>query len=140
MNFEDFIRKNLVRKASSDVELAKSLIAESGKILIVIKELNPNDTNATVLMRECYEAFRQICEAIAVHKGYKIYSHEAITSFIAEILNEKEIAEVFDRYRKIRNSINYYGTPISVEEVQKALVEIPKYIEVLKKKYLINLQ
>ncbi|MBI2558891.1 hypothetical protein HYW20_06215 [Candidatus Woesearchaeota archaeon] len=138
MNFEDFIRRNLVRKATSDTELAKSLITESYKILKVIKELNPSDANATLLMRECYESFRQICEAIAVYKGYKIYSHEAITAFIAEILNEKEIAESFDRYRKIRNSINYYGTPISLAETQKALVEIPKFIDDLKKKYLFD--
>ena len=85
MNFEDFIRRNLVRKATSDVGLAKSLIAESDKILAVIKELKPNDTNPTLLMRECYESFRQICEAIAVYKCYRIYSHEALTAFIAEM-------------------------------------------------------
>ncbi len=138
MNFKDFIRRGLVRKATSDVELAKSLIAESGKILAVIKELKPNDTNSTLLMRECYESFRQICEAIAVYKGYRTYSHEAITAFIAEILNEKEIANSFDRYRKIRNSINYYGTPISLAETQKALAEIPKFIENLKKEHLFD--
>ncbi|MBS3114715.1 hypothetical protein J4448_06450 [Candidatus Woesearchaeota archaeon] len=139
MNFEEFIKRNVVRKATSDAELAKSLIAESDKILLVIKELTPNETNATMLMREAYEAYRQICEAIAVYNGYKIYSHEAITSFIAEILNEKEVADSFDRYRKIRNSINYYGAPISVEEVQKALLEIPKFIGIFKKKYLFNI-
>ena len=139
MNFEELIKRNVVRKATSDAELAKSLIAESDKILLVIKELTPNETNATMLMREAYEAYRQICEAIAVYNGYKIYSHEAITSFIAEILNEKEVADSFDRYRKIRNSINYYGAPISVEEVQKALLEIPKFIGIFKKKYLFNI-
>ena len=138
MNFENFIRKNLVRKSVPDIELAKSLIIESNKILLVVNGLALNDTNSSVLMRECYEAFRQICEAIAVNKGYKIYSHEAITSFVGEILNEKEIAESFDRYRKIRNSINYYGTPVNIEEVKKALAEIPKFIEIIKKKYLLN--
>ena len=138
MNFENFIRKNLVRKSVPDTELAKSLTIESNRILLVVNGLALNDTNSSVLMRECYEAFRQICEAIAVNNGYKIYSHEAITSFVAEILNEKEIAESFDRYRKIRNSINYYGTPIDIGEVKKALVEIPKFIEIIKKKYLLN--
>ena len=57
---------------------------------------------------------------------------------ISDILNEKEIADAFDRYRKIRNSINYYGTPISLAETQKALVEIPKFIENLRKKYLLD--
>ena len=139
MNFEDFIKRGLVRKASSDIELTKSLISESTKVLVAIKELRLNETTSTVLMRECYETLRQICEAIAVFKGYKIYSHEAITSFLLETLNEREIADSFDRYRKIRNSINYYATSISVEEVKKALVEIPKLIEVLKKKYLFDI-
>jgi len=44
MNFEEFIKRNVVRKATSDAELAKSLIAESDKILLVIKELTPNGT------------------------------------------------------------------------------------------------
>ena len=139
MNFEDFTRRGVVRKATSDAGLAKSLITGSSNVLISIKELSLNDTNSTVLMRELYESLRQICEAISVYKGYKIYSHEAITSFLIDILDEKIIAESFDRYRKIRNSINYYGESISLEEVKKALIQIPNLIDTLKKKYLSNL-
>jgi len=46
----------------------------------------------------------------------------SVTSiFLKEILNETLIAEEFDDLRKIRNSINYYGKDISVQEARDIL-------------------
>ena len=50
--------------------------------------------------------------------------------------NENLIAEKFDRFRKIRNGINYYGKNITSEECKENIKEIIKLINMLKEKYL----
>ena len=89
-------------------------------------------------MANYYDVLRSIVEAISSLDGYKIYSHEAFTYFLKE-KGEDLIAEKFDRFRKIRNGINYYGKNISIEEVKEHIPEIVKLINVLKKKYLENI-
>ena len=82
---------------------------------------------------------RSILEAVSIIKGYKIYSHEAYTYFLQEI-KEDLISVKFDRFRKIRNSINYYGKDISIEETKENISEIKKMINLLIKKYLGGLE
>ena len=53
--------------------------------------------------------------------------------FIEEILNEPKLSAKFDRYRKIRNGINYYGDDVSEETVKEALIEIPELMAQLRK-------
>ena len=70
---------------------------------------------------------RILLEIIALDKGYKIYNHECYTSFLKEILGMSREADIFDRQRKIRNSINYYGKEISEAE-SKDIIETSKYL------------
>ena len=116
-----------------DIFRAKALIKASQEAISTIKAIPLNvHTNKTIL-RELYEGLRQYCEALGYLKGYKFRSHEVITTFLTTELQETTIAQEFDRYRKLRNGINYYGHDIAQETVQDALKRIPKLIEELKK-------
>ena len=53
--------------------------------------------------------------------------------FLKEILKEPLISRKFDRYRKLRNGINYYGNEIEIITVEDALGEIPKILKYLNK-------
>ena len=53
---------------------------------------------------------------MALVKGYKIYNHECYTAFLKEILNESSLGDEFDKFRILRNGINYYGRRITHEE------------------------
>lgn len=86
-------------------------------------------------MSNYYDVLRSILEAISTLDGYKIYSHEAYTYFLKE-KGESLIADKFDRFRIIRNKINYYGKPITVEEVKENVSVITRLIDELKRKYL----
>src|SRR3989344_1056087 len=81
------------------------------------------------------DVLRSIVESMSIIEGYKIYSHEAFTYFLKE-KGEEIISEKFDRFRKIRNKINYYGGNISAEEVKENIEEIKEIIKKLKTKYL----
>ena len=135
MNFNDFINRGQVRKGSRDVALAKSLVATSDIDLKFLKSLDITETSARKIMTNYYDVLRSLLEAVLALEGYKSYSHEAYTYFLTE-KEEQLIADKFDRFRKIRNGINYYGTDVSVEEVKEHSEEMLKIIAVLKNKYL----
>lgn len=136
MKLKDFIEKKQVRKASKDIPLAKSLLRTAEIDLEFLKKLKIDDISARKIMTNYYDVLRSILEAIAILKGYKIYSHEAFTYFLKEEEEEDLIAKKFDRLRRIRNGINYYGKSISIEEVGEIISQISKLIKILKEKYL----
>jgi hypothetical protein len=138
MRFKDFLARGQVRNASPDISLAKALVITSKQDLEFLKGLKINETSARKIMSNYYDVLRSILEAISSIDGYKIYSHEAFTYFMKE-KGEETISIKFDRFRKIRNKINYYGKDISVEEVNEYVLEILEMIRDLKEKYLKNL-
>jgi hypothetical protein len=76
-----------------------------------------------------YDALRELLEAQALEKGYKIYNHECYTAFIKEILKKSPQGDTFDSLRKIRNGINYYGKDVSTEEAEHIINNLKKLIE-----------
>jgi len=139
MRFEDFIEKGLVRKTSKDKSLVRALLQNSKKDIEFLNGLKINEKSVRKIMTNFYDVLRSILEAVSVIKGYKIYSHEAYIYFLKKI-KENLLAIKFDRFRRIRNSINYYGKDISIEETKENIYEIKKMINILIKKYLGKLE
>tara|TARA_Y100000310_G_scaffold176061_1_gene176191 strand:- start:572 stop:988 length:417 start_codon:yes stop_codon:yes gene_type:complete len=135
MNFSDFIETKKVKKANKDISLIKSLVFTSKNDLKFLSSLVIDKISARKIMCNYYDILRSVLEAIALMDGYKVYSHEAFTYFLKE-KNEQTISDKFDRFRKIRNDINYYGKNISVEDVKENSEQIKKLINLLIKKYL----
>ncbi|MEA3329907.1 MAG: hypothetical protein U9Q06_04135 [Nanoarchaeota archaeon] len=138
MNFKEFIKKGIVRSTSPNIPLVKSLIKMSENDLKFLKTLKVNKLSSRKLMTDYYDILRLNLEAISIMKGYKIYSHKALTYLLKE-MNEEILASKFDMFRKIRNKINYYGTNIDIEETNENIKEILQMIKFLKNKYLNNL-
>lgn len=135
MRLKDFIEKGQVRKASKDILLIKSLIITTENDLKFLEKIKIDDISARKIMSNYYDILRSVLEAMSIIDEYKIYSHEAFTYFLKE-KGEGIISEKFDRFRKIRNKINYYGENISAEEVKENIEEIKEIIKKLKTKYL----
>jgi len=72
MKFQDFIESGKVRKRNPDIQLAKALAKMSGNNLAILRSMEIIDTNASFMMSAYYDALRQLLEAMAVEKGYKI--------------------------------------------------------------------
>ena len=133
MQFSKSIKEGYAKIVPKDNLRAKSLIKTADNALLSAKELQIIERNYNSILRELYESLRQYCEAIGYFKGYKFESHESITYFLGDILNEKELSRKFDRYRQLRNGINYYGKGIAKETTEKAIKEIPEMIKQLEK-------
>ena len=133
--FENFVKRGDVRKTNRDEKLAKSLISNSQKDLIFLGNLNVDENSVRKIFSSYYDVLRSILEAIVALDSLKIYSHEAFTYFLKE-KEEEKISFAFDRFRRKRNSINYYGGEISIGACEESIKEMKKMINFLIDKYL----
>jgi len=134
--FEDFLKRGNVRKSSKDDGLIKSLVKTAKSDLKFFNGLVINGDSSRRLVGIYYDILRSLLEALASRDGYKIYLHEAFTYYLKEIKEEEEISIKFDRFRKIRNSINYYGKDILVVEAEDIIKDLKGVIDIILKKYL----
>ncbi len=139
MMFKDFIKKELVRRTSKDISLVKSLVNNVKRDIIFLNSLEINENSSRKIMSGYYDSLREVLEAISIMDGFKIYSHEAFTYFLKE-KGEETLSIKFNRFRKIRNSINYFGKDISIEETKENIEEIKDMIKNLIEKYLRDLK
>lgn len=125
--------KNLVKEVQPDKNLMSSLAKSSAKKLYSESLLELSDDTASSKMSLAYDALRELLEAVALSKGYKIYNHECYCSFLKEVVNESSLGDEFDEFRKIRNAINYYGKDVTAEEAKVTLEKMSLLIEKIKK-------
>ncbi len=123
-DWKECVNKKEVKQVSPDLEMASSLFKTSENKLISAKELKLREETVASKISLSYDSIRELLEAIALKKGYKIYNHVCYTSFLKEILNLPEIADEFDSLRKIRNDINYYGKDISLVETKEVIDQL----------------
>ena len=129
MDFTQCKRGGFIKQIGIDSNLVESLKISSGKKLYSQRLLVLNDETATSKITLAYDALRELLEALAIIKGYKIYNHECYTPFLKEILNESRIGDTFDKFRKIRNDINYYGKDFSASDAELILKGIISLVE-----------
>ena len=131
MDWKECIRQRIAKEAGKDLNLIRST-REIAEIKIKSAEFLPKELyigKITLL----YDALREYLEALAVENGYKIYNHECYSAFLNEIMKMPEEAEAFDKLRKARNSINYYGTKVSQKEADQLISELIAMIEKFRK-------
>jgi len=124
MDWSECVGNRIVKDIKKDDALISSLLRTSENKIISCDKLELDEQTAESKISLAYDSLREILEALAICRGFKIYNHECYTSFLNEVLNESEKAEEFDELRKIRNSINYYGKSISINESEKIIGRI----------------
>lgn len=129
MDWNDCIKKRIAKEIGIDLDLIESLIRTSNNRLISEEKLKLDDSTSGSKISLAYDSLRELLEALAIKKGYRIYNHECYTYLLKEILNESAKGDEFDELRKIRNSINYYGKDISIIEAKDVLKRIKKLRE-----------
>lgn len=133
MDWRECNDRRLIKRISRDDDLIDSLLKSAEKKSQTALRLELDNVTAASKITLYYDCLREILETISIKKGYKIYNHDCYCAFLKEIMNEGKIADLFDRFRKIRNDLNYYGKDIKVDEAKKIIEEITKLIEECKK-------
>ena len=106
MDWEKCNKQKLVKEIKTDPELVKSLIMQSNNKLYSSNLLELDIRTAASKFILVYDSLRELLEALAINKGYKIYNHDCYASFLNEIVKDENSAKIFDELRKIRNGIN----------------------------------
>ena len=133
MNFEFSLREGKAKKVMPNKIRASSLFKSSIQAIETAKVIPLNTNTSKTILRELYEGLREYCEAIGYLHGYKFLDHESISFFLRDVLKEESVYNKFDRYRKLRNGINYYGDNIDIETAKEAITGVPGLIKELEK-------
>lgn len=136
MRFKDFINEGKVRKATPDKFMTESIIRNTIEDLKFLDTTKVTELSKRKLVTNYYDSLRSLLEAISLLKGYKIYFHEAFTSFLEEELKEKILSINFDRFRRIRNGLNYYGKSIELSEAKEIIDKMKTMINEIKQKFI----
>ncbi len=134
MDWEECRDKKFIKEVAKDEYLINSLIKSSKKKFESSKRLKLDSITASAKISLVYESLREILEAFAIKKGFKVYNHECFCAFLDEICNDKISSEKFNRFRIIRNQINYYGKEISVEEAEIIIKDLVLFRDKMEKK------
>lgn len=133
MDWEQCNKKRFVKKMHADKELVSSLMkcSEDKSFSASLLEFNEKTYPSIIILY--YDSLRELLEALAVKNRYKIYNHECYVYFLKEILREEEFSKIYDRLRKIRNSLVYYGQNLLLEETRIIIKDIKLLIKRCKK-------
>tara|TARA_Y100000310_G_scaffold220441_1_gene221962 strand:+ start:162 stop:572 length:411 start_codon:yes stop_codon:yes gene_type:complete len=126
MDWKECKIKRFVKESGGDSGLLESLKKMSDRKLFMDSFSPLNEETVAVKFVVNYDSLREILEALALSRGFKIYNHECFSSFLQEILNLEMESRQFDKFRIIRNSINYYGKDISLEDGRFLIEDILK--------------
>jgi hypothetical protein len=119
--FERFLKEGKARRSEPDITLSASLMKTAEDDLQFLKTIAITDLSSRKTFSNYYDVARSLLEALSAIEGYKVYSHEAYTDYLHDLKGEIELSEKFDRLRKIRNGVNYYGKPLGKVEAQELI-------------------
>ncbi len=135
-SFQDYLKEKKVHKKTIELAEARSLIRQAKERLTDLGDLPLTERNAAFRFEDGYEILREALQAFLALEGYKPYSHEAVFAFALErrFLSEAEFHKV-DRYREIRNDINYRGKIVTVEETEELISLVRTIFPKLEKEF-----
>jgi uncharacterized protein (UPF0332 family) len=131
MDFKECIQKEIIKDVLLDANKVTS-VRNIAQQKINSANYLPNEHHIAKISL-LYDALREYLEALALEEGYKIYNHECYTAFIKEILKKSSKGDLFDKIRKTRNNINYYGVDVNLEEAEEIIKEIKELIKTFSK-------
>ncbi|MBI2135855.1 HEPN domain-containing protein [Candidatus Woesearchaeota archaeon] len=117
--FEFFLKKGDVKKQAPDNNLSVATIKESFDRLNLTKSLL-NKAKPKYVLENAYESMREAADSILYKEGFKSFSHEASIIYLLRKGFTNDEINAFDRFRKIRNGIKYYGKDCDKEDAEEA--------------------
>ena len=135
--FQDFIKKNIVKKQTPNKERALSLIKEAEEkkkfLLLTLQKIPSEEMNANYVVDSCYDILMELTRAKMFLQGYNSNSsHEVEVSFLRVLGFSETDVRFMNELRYYRNGIKYYGTILNKEYAEKVLKFMEKMYTLLK--------
>jgi len=111
----------MIRQKVPDNKNALSIIQASEREMKFTLTLKVTEESGATIIRNIYECFRMLGDALLVAKGINSEDHlMPIRELLQLKVNTERPIQVIDNLRRLRHNINYYGykpTLIEVNEV-----------------------
>lgn len=130
MDWTECLKIRVVKEASRDNNKIISISENAEEKLKVALSLK--DERYYGKLPLLYDVLRELLECLALKRGYKIYNHECYTTFLKEIIKDSYLGDTFDKFRLLRNGINYYGKKITLEEAIETIKRMIEFINKIK--------
>ena len=126
--FEEYIEEGIMIRISPNPERAKSLVQESERKMLSLKErmekIGVKNENANDYIEYCYDLIMHLVRAKLYLDGYYTRgqgAHEAEVSYLQILKFSEEEVGFLDQMRYFRNGILYYGTFLDAEYAEKVI-------------------
>lgn len=129
MDWKNCISEGIAVKVDINRERVRSLCNSAAATLKFVENVKLNDDNASILLKNMYDAILELLHAYILSKGYKVLNHLCVGYYLRDQLGNREYFYLFDKYRKIRNSITYYGANIETEVAEEGMTELRKLFD-----------
>ena len=133
IEFSEFIRKGIIRKATPDENRANDLISEaerkSNSLNVFLKKIGLSDNTANDIMEYCYDILINLVRSKLFLEGYSSSgagAHEAEVSYLKILGFSNEEVLFANQLRYFRNGIKYYGKRFDKEYAEKVLAFLEK--------------
>jgi hypothetical protein len=118
-DFNELIKKRIVKKQSPNKDRAMSLIQESDSkydfLNITLNTIPKEKINSNVIVDHCYDILMELIRAKMYFDGYNAgNSHEAEVSYLKILEFLDADIRYMDELRYYRNGTKYYGTKLDV--------------------------
>ena len=111
-----------MRYKRPDQKNALSILEATEREMKFTFSINLSEESGSTIVRNIYECFRMLGDALLVAKGVKSEDHIApIKELIKVKVKTERPIYIIDNLRRLRHNINYYGYKPSLEEVQDAI-------------------
>ncbi|MBI2670652.1 hypothetical protein HY498_01780 [Candidatus Woesearchaeota archaeon] len=125
---KNYLEKGSLVKRSPDINIANSLIQVAKITANSVLEIPLKESNAIVIFRELYEVLRQIGDAKLWKMGYEARQHEPSIKVLMDVkIKNSFVLNNLDRFRMIRNDMNYRGFKPTLNQSQEILDFWKKY-------------
>ncbi|MEK6974688.1 MAG: hypothetical protein AABW41_05640 [Nanoarchaeota archaeon] len=105
-----------------DSKNALSLIVESEREMKFTLTIALNEDSTSTIVRNIYECFRMLGEAVLINKGFESKDHvESINALLKINVVTIRPINVIDNLRRLRHNINYYGYHPTIAETKDAI-------------------
>ena len=132
MDWNNCLRNRESKQIAPDREMAASMRKTSAHKEFSAEKLPLQEETTAAKISLGDDAVRELLEALALERGFKIYNHICYTAFLQEILKLHALAEEFDTLRRVRNDINYYGKSLTTVEAEVVLQRLGSLLGALR--------
>ena len=133
-DFEEFIKKGIIKKQSPDKSRAEFLFKEAENnysfLLQLLEKFEITDENANSIIKSCYDILMEIIRAKMLLDGYNASgfdAHKAEVAYLRVLGFEENDVKFADKIRYYRNGMIYYGKAFDKEYAEKVLDFLDKF-------------